>query len=173
MPGAALPAESVSAEVAPGEALAGAKLAEAPAGRPAALSATAPEKPLLPVTAIDETPAAPWEVATAAGDAPRPKSWVAAQPEVLLPGKQTESTACNSRPLGATPVWPCWRSKKPTPSIVTGRLAVWKLDETVNFPSKALRAAEIRAAQGPPETQVGAGISTIIVSPAASLTTRW
>jgi hypothetical protein len=36
----------------------------------------------------------------------------------------TSSTECSSMPLGATPVWPCRKSKKPTPVTVTGTLAV-------------------------------------------------
>lgn len=43
----------------------------------------------------------------------------------------TSSTECSSMPLGATPVWPCRKSKKPTPVIVTGTLAV--LNELVVY----------------------------------------
>src|SRR5579885_3433450 len=36
------------------------------------------------------------------------------------------STGCSSMALGATPVWPCWKSKKPMPFRHTGMLAVLK-----------------------------------------------
>src|SRR5207302_8775916 len=138
-PAAAVPAASVSVEVPLPVTLAGLKLAEAPAGNPPAESATAPLKPLLGDTVITELP----EPVRLAGLAPRPKSALAAQPDTLLPGKQTDNTACSSMALGATPVWPCWRSKNPAPVSVTGTSAVWKLVLTVNLASNALREAVI------------------------------
>ena len=61
-------------------------------------------------------------------------------PEQLVP-QQMLSTECNSMPFGATPVWPCSRSKKPTPVTVTVSLTVWKEVVTAYFASNALRAA--------------------------------
>jgi hypothetical protein len=43
-------------------------------------------------------------------------------------------------PLGATPVWPCRKSKNPTPVTVTGTLAVLKLVVGVYLASNSARA---------------------------------
>src|SRR5947209_11914000 len=45
------------------------------------------------------------------------------------------STGCSSMPFGATPVCPCWKSKKATPFTRTGTLAVWKNVVAVKRPS--------------------------------------
>src|SRR5207253_2126038 len=111
---------------------------------------------------------APCAVLSDAGLAPSEKSAVDPQPETVLPTKQMERMACSSMPLGAMPVCPCGMSKKPAPSMLTGRLAVWKLVDAVSLASKAVRAAWMRPAHGPPETQLGEGISEIMVVPAVS-----
>src|SRR5437868_4708965 len=59
-------------------------------------------------------------------------------PPQLVP-QQMLSTECSSMPLGATPVWPCRRSKKPTPVTVTVSFTVWKDVLTLYFWSNALR----------------------------------
>src|SRR5437588_10718724 len=41
--------------------------------------------------------------------------------------KTMSSTGCSSIAFGATPVWPCLKSKNPTPLICTGIFAVLKL----------------------------------------------
>ncbi len=171
VPAAADPAVRLSVELPPAATLAGLKLADAPAGKPEAASVTLPANPPLPAT---EMVLVALEPLTEAGLAARLKSGVdALQPETLLPGKQMESTACSSMALGATPVWPCCRSKKPTPVMVTSTFALWKLPVGVYFASIAAREALIIDAHGPPETQEGEGISAIMVCPAPSMTTRW
>src|SRR2546428_5277950 len=45
------------------------------------------------------------------------------------PVTENDSTGCNSIALGATPVWPCLKSKKPTPVRVTVPEIVVKCDE--------------------------------------------
>ncbi len=83
------------------------------------------------------------------------------------------STACSSMPLGATPVWPCRKSKKPTPVTVTGTFAAWKVPVGVYFASNSLRAFSMLDSSGLDEpTQAGSGISAIIVLPDASAITR-
>src|SRR5713226_9641447 len=57
--------------------------------------------------------------------------------------QQMLKTECSSMPFGATPVWPCRRSKKPTPVTVTVSLTVWNDVVTAYFASKALRALVI------------------------------
>ncbi len=171
VPAAALPAASESVELPPAATDAGLKFAVAPAGTPLAASATLPLKPPLPVTLMLLVAAAPL---TDAGLAARLKSGVEEpQPETELPGKQTLRTACSSIPLGEMPACPCGRSKNPTPVTMTGTLALWKTPLAVNFASKAARDALICAAHGPPDTQLGDGISTIIVWPLPSVRSRW
>lgn len=91
----------------------------------------------------------------------------------LEPANCTSSTGCSSIPLGATPVWPCRKSNIPTPVIVTGILAVWKLVVTLNFASNSDLELVTPFKNGLPlPTQWGAGISQIIVWPLLSLITR-
>src|SRR5262249_51764276 len=87
-----------------------------------------------------------------------------------LPGLNTmSSTGCSSTPFGATPVCPWRKSKKPTPLICTAMLAVWNDVVACNCASNFERAAEIADANGlPVPTQLGDGISVIIVLPDAS-----
>src|SRR5712691_8181433 len=69
--------------------------------------------------------------------------------------QQICKTECRSMPFGATPVWPCRRSKKPTPVTVTVSLTVWNDVVTAYFASKALRALVICDDHALPETQPG------------------
>ena len=94
----------MSVELPPAATLAALKLEAAPAGRPLAVSATLPAKPLLPVTEMVEVPEEPTAVESEAGLALTPKSAVALQPCTELPTKQMLKIACSSIPLGATPV---------------------------------------------------------------------
>jgi hypothetical protein len=91
----------------------------------------------------------------------------------LEPANCTSNTGCSSMPLGATPVWPCRKSNMPTPVIVTGILAVWKLVVTLNFASNSALELVMPFKKGLPlPTQWGAGISQIMVCPLASLMIR-
>ena len=91
----------------------------------------------------------------------------------LEPANCTSSTGCSSMPLGATPVWPCRKSNIPTPVIVTGIFAVWKLVVTLNFASNSALELVMPFRKGLPlPTQCGAGISQIIVWPLLSLMTK-
>ena len=86
----------------------------------------------------------------------------------------TSRTACSSIPLGATPVCPCRKSKKPTPVMVTGTFAVLKLVVAVNFASNSPRDFWMLDCSGlVAPTQLGSGISAIIVCPDPSDSTRW
>jgi hypothetical protein len=142
----------------------GLKLAVTPAGSPVAESETAELKP--PETVVETVVVfvPPSATETVVGEALRAKSGV------CVPGlKITSNTGCSSIPLGATPVWPCRKSNMPTPLIWTGMLAVWKLVVAVNLALNSLRALVMPARKGlPAPTQVGDGISAIIVSPLAS-----
>jgi hypothetical protein len=62
----------------------------------------------------------------------------------------------------------------PTPVTWTGIFAVWKLVVTVNLASNSERAFWTPGRKGLLDpTQLGAGISAIIVRPEASLKMRW
>lgn len=100
----------------------GLNAAVTPAGRPEAVKLTLPVKPLAGVSVIVVVTLAPWFALRLAGEANSAKSGVP------VPGLNLmSSTGCNSMPFGATPVWPCRKSKKPTPISCTGIFAVWKL----------------------------------------------
>src|SRR5207302_9920152 len=82
----------------------------------------------------------------------------------------------SSKPFGATPVWPWMKSKKPTPVIRTGLLALWKNDVGVKRASNLPRAMLMPAVKGlgagrrgAPEVTMhaGDGISVTIVFPCA------
>jgi hypothetical protein len=146
----------------------GLKLAEAPDGSPEAERETAELKP--PETEVETVVVAepPCTAETEPGEAEIEKSGVLVGLKTML------RTAWSSIPLGATPVWPWRKSNMPTPLICTGMLAVWKLVVTLNLASNAARAWETPVAKGlPPPTQLGAGISAIMVRPEASWRMRW
>jgi hypothetical protein len=66
--------------------------------------------------------------------------------------KMMSSTGCNSIAFGATPVWPCLKSKNPTPLICTGMFAVLKLVvalKRASFPDNLLFYREPRARRKP------------------------
>jgi hypothetical protein len=152
----------------PGAAIdAGLKLAVTPAGMPETERLTAELNPPEREVEIVVTPVLPWVTDKLVGAALKAKSG-------LAPGLKTiSSTACNSIPLGATPVWPCRKSNMPTPVTFTGIFAVWKLVVAVNLASNSDRALVIPAKNGLPEpTHVGEGISVIMVLPDASWMTR-
>jgi hypothetical protein len=163
---AVLPAVNVSVELPePGAAIdAGLNAAVTPAGSPVAESETAELKP--PETVVETVVVfvPPCATEIVVGDAVKAKSGV------CVPGlKITSRTGCSSIPLGATPVCPCRKSNMPTPLIWTGMLAVWKLVVAVNLALNSLRALVMPGKNGlPAPTQVGDGISTIMVSPPAS-----
>ena len=130
VPAFALPRWSVSWVALPVATVLDANEAVAPAGSPLIDSDTLPLNPPLPAMATLATAlAVPWLV-TEFGEAVTAKSGPVLQAEVAPPTKQTDKTECNSTPLGATPVCPCSKSKKPTPVTMTGTLAIWKLVET-------------------------------------------
>jgi len=95
----------------------GLKLAVTPVGRPEAEREIAELNPPLTVVEIAVLPEPPGATDKLVGEALKAKSGVA------LPGLKTiSSTECNSIWLGAAPVCPCAKSKKPTPVIRTGVL---------------------------------------------------
>ena len=76
--------------------------------------------------------------------------------------------------LGATPVWPWAKSKKPTPVTVTAVFAVLKLPVGEYLASNSPRAEVTLDSSGlPAPTHAGSGISAIIVCPEPSFRTRW
>jgi hypothetical protein len=146
----------------------GLKLAVAPVGSPDAESETAELK--VPETEVEmvEVPVLPCAMETDDGDDEIEKS------EVCEGLKMMSMTGCSSMPFGATPVCPWRKSNMPTPVTWTGMLAVWKLVVAVNMASNCERACEMPEAKGlPAPTQLGAGISVIMVLPDASCKTMW
>src|SRR3954464_14534318 len=83
---------------------------------------------------------------------------------VVLAVKLISSTGCSSMPLGATPVCPWMKSKKPTPLICTGTCTAVKNVVGVKRASNLARAAATPGPNGlPGATQAGDGISATIV----------
>ena len=144
------------------------KLAVTPEGKPETDRETAELNPFETAVEIVLETEPPWATERLVGEAPRLKSG-------FWPGLKTiERTGCNSIWLGAAPVCPCGKSKKPTPVTCTGTLAEVKLVVAVKWASNVARALVMSARNGLVEpTQVGAGISVIMVFPAASWITIW
>jgi hypothetical protein len=143
----------------------GLKAALSPVGSPDAESETAELNEPDSVVDTVELPDAPCWIDRLDGESETEKS--------LEPANCTSNTGCSSMPLGATPVCPWRKSNIPTPVIVTGILAVWKLVVTLNFASNSARELVTPFKNGlllP--TQCGAGISQIMVWPLLSLITR-
>src|SRR5947209_13761270 len=93
---------------------------------------------------------------------------------VVLAVKSTARTGCNSIPFGATPVWPCRKSKNPTPVICTGTLTCWNVFVAVNMLSNFARAVVMPSENGlliswrgevGDRMQAGDGISVTMVRP--------
>src|SRR5690242_15055486 len=61
----------------------------------------------------------------------------------------------------------------PTPVTITGIFACWNDPLGVNLAVKALRECAICVLHALPESQLGDGISEIIVNPEESAMTRW
>ena len=103
----------------PGAAMeAGVKLAVTPAGNPDTERLTAELNPFEPAVEIVVEAVLPCVTERLVGAALTEKSGP-------VPGlKMISSTACNSIPLGATPVCPCRKSNIPTPVTFTGMFAV-------------------------------------------------
>ena len=162
---AVLLAVNVSVELPlPGAAIVvGLKLAVTPLGNPEIERATDELKPLETEVEIVLVAELPGVTDRVVGEALRAKAG-------LVPGlKMTSSTGCSSIPFGATPVCPWRKSNMPTPLIWTGMFAVWKLVVAVNLALNSFRAFVMPGKNGlPAPTQVGDGISTIMVSPLAS-----
>lgn len=147
---------------------AGLKLAVTPAGRPEADSEIAELNPPVTLVEIVVLPDCPCVTDKLVGDALKLKSGVA------LPGlKMMSMTECSSIWLGAAPVCPCGKSCMPTPVSLTGTLTDVKLVVTLNMASTLARALVTPGFIGLLlGTQLGAGISAIMVSPEASWMTR-
>src|SRR3954447_22389250 len=146
----------------------GLNVAEAPEGTPETESETDELTPPLTLVETVALPLLPEAIVSADGETESVKSGEVLGLNTML------STEWISMPFGATPVWPWRKSNMPTPVICTGTLAVWKLVVALNIASKVDRAEETPLANGLlAETQLGAGISAIMVSPEASLRTRW
>lgn len=142
---------------------AGLKLAVTPVGNPDAESEIDELKPPSAVVLIVVLAEPPCVTERLLGEALSVKSGV------VLGLKMMSSTGCSSIWLGAAPVWPCGKSNIPTPVTCTGIFAVWKLVVAVSLASNFARALVIADRNGLVDpTQLGIGISVIIVLPAAS-----
>src|SRR5260370_23396835 len=147
LPAAAVPGSRLKVAVPLAATLVGEMVAVAPAGAPETLSAIEPANPP-EGEALMVAPPAPVTLAALAASE---KSGLPLLPAQSLP-KQTERIAGSSMPLGATPVWPCMKSKNGTPTMVTVS------PDSVNEPpalgaclSKAARAPETPHANEPPD----------------------
>ena len=107
-----------------------------------------------------------------------------AEASVVVVGvvKVMSRIGCSSKPFGATPVCPWMKSKKPTPVMRTGMLAVWKNVVAARRASNLPRAMLMPAVNGlgagtrgvaEVMMHAGDGISVTMVLPWSSCTTMW
>jgi hypothetical protein len=160
--GASVAAESVRVDE-PGTLMElGENAAVTPDGVPDTTRTTDPLSGLAALTDTLTLALAPCCSDTTPGDAERER-----EPKARL------TTGCSSMPFGATPVWPCRKSNIPMPLTCTGTLTCWKDSPMVYVASNCERTCWIAEANGLlASTQLGEGISAIIVLPALSLRTR-